>query len=70
MRAAFGLPIWTLTLRISPFLRKLIPKPLPQGASAWQLLPGIWKQHQGLFPGPQLETRWGWISPGPRGLVR
>lgn len=52
LRAAFGLPIWTLTLRISPFLRKLIPKPLLQVPRSGSSSLASGNSTNGPFPRP------------------
>lgn len=65
LRAAFGLPIWTLTLRISPFLRKLIPKPLLQVPRSGSSSLASGNSTNGPFPMPSAgdRGRGGWISP-------
>lgn len=59
LRAAFGLHIWTLTLRTSPFLRKLIPKPLPQVPRPGSSSLASGNSTNGPFPRPSAGDRGG-----------
>ncbi|XP_010841513.1 PREDICTED: uncharacterized protein LOC104990893 [Bison bison bison] len=59
LRAAFGLHIWTLTLRTSPFLRKLIPKPLPQVPRPGSSSLASGNSTNGPFPRPSARDRGG-----------